>query len=68
MAPVPAAELAILSHPGRTDPPAAQRAVIPPRYGNLDWPTPGLNPTGRSGNHAPEGFLVAAGDGIRSAG
>jgi len=48
------------------DSPAARhRAVISPQFGRIDWPTPGHNPEGRSGNHRPEGFLIAHGDGIR---
>lgn len=45
---------------------ADHRAIISPRYGSIPWPTPGRNPDGRSGNHRPEGFLLAAGSGIRS--
>jgi predicted AlkP superfamily phosphohydrolase/phosphomutase len=42
-------------------PAAAHRRIVSPRYGVIDWPTPGRHPQGRSGNHQPEGFLIAAG-------
>ncbi len=42
--------------------PAAQhRRIVSPRHGAIDWPTPGRHPQGRSGNHRPDGFLLAAG-------
>jgi predicted AlkP superfamily phosphohydrolase/phosphomutase len=45
--------------------PAAQhRAVVSPRYGEIPWPTPGRHPQARSGNHLPDGFLIAAGGGL----
>jgi predicted AlkP superfamily phosphohydrolase/phosphomutase len=45
--------------------PAAQhRAITSPRYGSIAWPCPGQHVDGRSGNHYPEGFLLAAGPGI----
>lgn len=48
-----------------SDTPAARhRAVRSPRYGRIDWPTPGRNPDGRAGNHRGRGFLLAAGDRI----
>ena len=51
-----------------SDSPAANhRAVISPRYGAIPWPTPGRNPDGRSGNHRPEGFLIACGEPFRPA-
>lgn len=37
-----------------------------PAFGAIDWPTPGKNVTGRSGNHRPEGFMVASGPGFGS--
>lgn len=46
-------------------PAAAHRAVSAPRYGTIPWPTPGRNPEGRSGNHRPEGLLIAAGQDVR---
>jgi predicted AlkP superfamily phosphohydrolase/phosphomutase len=46
-------------------PVAAHRALVSPLYGTIEWPTPGLNPDGRSGNHRPQGFFIAAGEGVR---
>ena len=46
-------------------PSAQHRAITSPRYGTIPWPTPGRNPEGRSGNHFPEGFLIATGKGIK---
>jgi predicted AlkP superfamily phosphohydrolase/phosphomutase len=43
-------------------PAAAHRNIVSPRYGSIAWPTPGRHPQGRSGNHRPNGFLIAAGD------
>jgi predicted AlkP superfamily phosphohydrolase/phosphomutase len=40
---------------------AKHRRVVSKRYGSIDWPTPGIHPLGRSGNHCREGFLIAAG-------
>jgi len=48
-----------------SSPAANHRALVSSRYGSILWPTPGRNPDGRSGNHRPEGFLLAAGDSIR---
>jgi predicted AlkP superfamily phosphohydrolase/phosphomutase len=45
-------------------PAAAHRLVTSPTLGAVAWPTPGRNPDGRSGNHRPEGFLIAAGSGL----
>jgi predicted AlkP superfamily phosphohydrolase/phosphomutase len=42
-------------------PAAAHRRIVSSRYGAIDWPTPGYHPQGRSGNHWPDGFLIAAG-------
>ena len=42
-------------------PAAEHRRIVSPRYGAIPWPTPGRHPQGRSGNHRPDGFLVAAG-------
>jgi predicted AlkP superfamily phosphohydrolase/phosphomutase len=48
-----------------TDTPAADhRALVSPLYGTIAWPAPGQNPDGRSGNHRPQGFFIAAGKGI----
>ncbi len=50
-----------------SDTPAASLgALVSPRYGRIVWPTPGQNPEGRSGNHRQQGFLIAAGPGIKS--
>jgi hypothetical protein len=43
-------------------PAADHRALVSSRYGRIEWPTPGHNPDGRSGNHRPQGFLIAAGE------
>jgi predicted AlkP superfamily phosphohydrolase/phosphomutase len=44
---------------------ATHRAIRSDRYHVfLPWPMPGHHPSGRSGNHRPHGFLVAAGPGI----
>ncbi len=45
-------------------PAAGHRAVRSAALGAVAWPTPGRNPEGRSGNHRPEGFLIAAGPGV----
>jgi predicted AlkP superfamily phosphohydrolase/phosphomutase len=47
-----------------SSPTAAHREIVSPRHGSIPWPTPGRNPDGRSGNHRPQGFLVAAADGF----
>jgi predicted AlkP superfamily phosphohydrolase/phosphomutase len=44
---------------------ARTAAVTSPDFGTIPWPTPGKNPNGRSGNHTAEGFVIAAGEGIR---
>jgi predicted AlkP superfamily phosphohydrolase/phosphomutase len=48
-----------------SSPVAGQRALVSPRFGRIELPTPGRNPTGRSGNHRPHGFLIAVGDGFQ---
>lgn len=35
--------------------------IVSDSFGSIDWPTPGLNPDGRSGNHLDDGFLFLAG-------
>jgi predicted AlkP superfamily phosphohydrolase/phosphomutase len=40
---------------------AAHRRIVSDRYGSIDWPTPGVHPLARAGNHRRDGFLVAAG-------
>ncbi len=46
-------------------PAANHRALTSREFGTIAWPTPGHNPEGRSGNHRPQGMLVAVGPGIR---
>ena len=43
-------------------PPYKHREIKSSLYGSIFWPTPGRNPEGRSGNHRPQGFLIAKGD------
>lgn len=47
-------------------PASEHRMIISPLYGSIAWPAPGQNPDGRSGNHSPQGFLIAYGDTFRS--
>jgi predicted AlkP superfamily phosphohydrolase/phosphomutase len=48
-----------------SDRPAAEhRALVSDRHGHVDWPMPGGNPDGRSGNHRLEGWIAAAGPSI----
>ena len=49
-------------------PASGHRAIESSRYGRIPWPTPGRHPSGRSGNHRSDGFLVAAGPHIRPGG
>ena len=42
-------------------PAANYKKIISDKYGEINWPTPGKNPDGRSGNHRYEGFLIAVG-------
>jgi predicted AlkP superfamily phosphohydrolase/phosphomutase len=51
-------DMIVLWHPSSA---ARHRRVVSKRYGSIDWPTPGVHPLGRSGNHDREGFLIAAG-------
>jgi predicted AlkP superfamily phosphohydrolase/phosphomutase len=46
-------------------PRAPAGAIRSPRYGQIEQPLPGKNADGRSGNHRPHGFVLAAGPGIR---
>jgi predicted AlkP superfamily phosphohydrolase/phosphomutase len=46
-------------------PSAATREIVSPTFGRIPWPIPGKSPNGRSGNHTGEGFVLAAGEGIR---
>jgi predicted AlkP superfamily phosphohydrolase/phosphomutase len=48
-----------------SSPAANHRAIVSPKYGPVPWTERGHNPDGRSGNHSPEGFLIATGDNIR---
>ena len=44
------------------DRPAAEhRALVSDAHGRVDWPDPGANPDGRSGNHRPQGWVACAG-------
>lgn len=43
-------------------PACTHREIVSPIYGSVSWPTPGRNPEGRTGNHRPQGFLIACGD------
>lgn len=46
-------------------PAASYKKIVSSEFGELEWPTPGLNPDGRSGNHRSEGFLLAVGKNIK---
>jgi predicted AlkP superfamily phosphohydrolase/phosphomutase len=48
-----------------SSPAANHRTIYSPRYGSIPWSLPGHHPTGRSGNHTPEGFLLAVGTEIK---
>ncbi len=49
------------------DTPAIENSAIEsPHLGCIKRKTPGRIPNGRSGNHRPEGFLIACGKGIRA--
>ncbi len=47
-------------------PSACYRKIMSSKFGELEWPMPGKNPDGRSGNHRPEGFLIAKGGGFKA--
>jgi predicted AlkP superfamily phosphohydrolase/phosphomutase len=47
---------------------APHRAIQSPQLGRIERKTPGRIPNGRSGNHAPQGFLIAYGPGIQAGG
>lgn len=49
-----------------SSPASNHRAIVSSKYGPIPWSGRGHNPDGRSGNHGPEGFLIATGDNIRS--
>jgi hypothetical protein len=42
-------------------PAAAYEAVVSSLFGRIERATPGRIPNGRSGNHRPEGFVIARG-------
>ena len=46
------------------EPAAKHRRIVSRLYGAIDWPTPGHHPQGRSGNHWPDGFMLACGEDI----
>lgn len=39
-------------------------ALVSDRYGRVDWPSPGANADGRTGNHRLQGWIAAAGPSI----
>lgn len=45
---------------------ARHRAIVSDELGEIPWPTPGKNFTGRAGNHRPEGFFLGHGPGIQN--
>jgi predicted AlkP superfamily phosphohydrolase/phosphomutase len=47
---------------------ASHDGVVSPTLGTIPRTTPGRIPNGRSGNHAPAGFLIAKGSGIAAGG
>lgn len=47
---------------------APHEAISSPTLGTIPRATPGRIPNGRSGNHAPTGFLIARGEGIAPGG
>ena len=43
-----------------SDTPCSQHRVVTSQsYGEIDWPTPGKNPDGRSGNHLRKGIIIS---------
>ncbi len=46
-------------------PASSYSKIVSDEFGEVEWPMPGLNPDGRSGNHRPEGFLLASGKNIK---
>lgn len=46
-------------------PAATHRELTSADYGSIPWPTPGAHPSGRSGNHRGEGFVIATGQAFR---
>jgi predicted AlkP superfamily phosphohydrolase/phosphomutase len=49
-------------------PASRHRAVRSPHFGRIGWPLPGKHPDARSGNHRPEGFLLAVGPSLPNKG
>lgn len=47
-------------------PAASYTKIISQEYGEIEWPMPGKNPDGRSGNHRPDGFLIAVGKNFKA--
>ena len=47
-------------------PAAGYTKIISREYGEIDWPAPGKNPDGRSGNHRPDGFLLTVGENFKA--
>ena len=45
-------------------PAVTHEAVVSSRFGRIERATPGRIPNGRSGNHRPEGFLIAHGQAV----
>ncbi len=46
-------------------PASGYKKIISDQYGEIEWPMPGKNPDGRSGNHRFDGFLLASGKNIK---
>ena len=46
-------------------PAACYKEIVSPEYGEVEWPQHGKNPDGKSGNHRPEGFLLAVGENFK---
>jgi len=46
-------------------PASSYTKIVSEEFGEVEWPMPGLNPDGRSGNHRPQGFLLMAGKNIK---
>jgi predicted AlkP superfamily phosphohydrolase/phosphomutase len=49
----------------KSKPAADYKKITSLKYGEIDFPAPGKNLDGRSGNHRPEGFLLAVGKSFR---
>ena len=50
----------------KSKPAASYRKIVSSEFGEIEWPMPGKNPDGRSGNHRPEGFFIAKGKGFKA--